>query len=166
MELLFTNPLCSLPNARVAPGLLCGELSRFLNPRVCLVPTVSPGPAGMRDTVPGPRSLVPPSSSRGQCGHAQTCLPWSLVLLRQPGGKLFCCRAKALPSQPPICFLRWECIHLLGLVLFLWKNCSGRELYSVSQQDGCPMPGAVTAAVGTGRAAQGHHSPRERLVAK
>lgn len=42
----------------------------------------------------------------------------------------------------------WESISFLGMVLFGWKNCSGQELYWVSQQDFCPMPGAVTTAEG------------------
>lgn len=157
-SLLLSKCSCSPRSALWGAGLV---------PKSSCVPCPHRVPrlAGMRDTVRRPSSLVPPSSSRGTRGHSQTCLPRSPLLLHQPGGKSFCCRAKALASQPPMGVLRWECIYLLGLVLFLWKKCSGRELYPVSQQDGRPMPGAAGAG-GPGRAAQGHRSPTEGTLAK
>lgn len=135
------------------PGLLCWEPRQFLNPpceQASRLPSLcySSGCAGAEVLPPQCWSPSPPPQGNGLL---LMCFLWSTVQSLQSRGKLFCCKAQALPSQPPIGLLRWECIYLLGLGLFLWKNCSGQELYWVSQRDCCPVPGAVTAAAAAQR---------------
>lgn len=144
------------------PGLLCWELRQFLNPpceRASLLPSLcySSGCAGAQ--VLPPQCWSPCPSPQGN-GLLLTCFLWSTVQRLQSRGKLFCCKAQALPSQPPIGLLRWECIYLLGLGLFLWKKLlwagvvlgesAGLLSRARSCHCGCSRPGTGTTKLWAG----------------
>lgn len=72
---------------------------------------------------------------------SQLCLPSSCSSFTHwEGNGSSVGRRLFLPSRQPGFTMG---MHLLGLALFLWKQCSGRELFPVSQQDCCATPGTV-----------------------